>query len=118
MALTPNFDELKEICGSNEIKDCFKFLFGQEETENEGFIRKVVEWCDGLHAKIGKFGEMLHEGQTFNPLDTAVADGMKCLVEAQARNGVILQAVLRLLDVLREARGEKRRHVMVMEVHD
>ena len=59
MSGTPNFDELKDICGSNEIKDCFKFLFGQEETLNEGFIRKVVEWCDGLNEKIAKFRELL-----------------------------------------------------------
>lgn len=118
MADTPNFNELKEMCGSNEIKDCYKFLFGQEETENEGFIQKVVEWCDGLHEKIGKFGEMLDKGQTLSLFDVAAADGMECLVEAQARNGLILQAVLHLLDVLREARAEKRRHVMVMEVHD
>ncbi|PWA77965.1 hypothetical protein CTI12_AA220620 [Artemisia annua] len=118
MASTPNFDELKALCGSDEIKDCFKFLFGQEETLNDGFIRKVVEWCDGLHEKIAKFADLLEEVRTFNVLDTVVADGMECLVEAQASNGVILQTVLRLLDVLREARDEKRRHVMVMEVYD
>ena len=118
MASTPNFDELKAICGSDEIKDCFKFLFGKEVTLNEGFIRKVTEWVEGLNEKVAKFRDLLDEGQTFNLFDTAVADGMECLVEAQANNGVILQAVVHLLDVLREARAEKRRHVMVMEVHD
>lgn len=118
MALTPNFDELKQICGSDESKDYFKFLFVQEEAENEGFIRKTVEWCDGLHEKIAKFGAMLEEGQRFIHFDVAHWDGMECLVQAQARNGVILQEFLRLLDVLREARKEKRRHVMVMEVHE
>ena len=43
---------------------------------------------------------------------------MECLVEAQANNGVILQAFVRLLNVLRAAREQKRRHVMVMEGHD
>ncbi|PWA74701.1 hypothetical protein CTI12_AA251300 [Artemisia annua] len=118
MVSTPNFDELKDICGSNEIKDCFKFLFVQEETEIKGFIRKLVEWCDGMHEKIAKFGQMIEEGQTFSDFDVGAWDGMECLVEAQARNGVVLQAFLRLLDVMREAREEKRRHVMVMEVHD
>ena len=118
MAATPNFDELKAICGSNEIKDCFKFFFVQEEAENEGFIRKLVEWCDGMHEKIAKFGEMLEEGHSFSHFDVLEWDGMECLVEAHARNGVVLQAFLRLLDVLRQAREEKRRHVMVMEVHD
>ena len=54
----------------------------------------------------------------FSVSDVAVADGLECLVEAQATNGVILQVVLRLVDVLHEARAEKQRHVMVMDVHD
>ena len=118
MGSTPNFDELKAICGSDELKDCFKFLFGQEETLNDGFIRKVIEWSDGLNEKIGKFGELLQEGRFLSIFDPATDDGMECLVEAQAMNKAILQAVVRLLDVLREARAQKRRHVMVMEVHD
>ena len=44
-------------------------------------------------------------------------DGMQCLVEAQAKNGEILQSLLTFLDLLREARAEKQRHVMVMDVH-
>ncbi|PWA86556.1 hypothetical protein CTI12_AA139600 [Artemisia annua] len=118
MVSTPNFDELKDICGSNESKGYFKFLFVQEEAENEGYIRKTIEWCDGMHEKIAKFGAMLEEGRRFSDFDVAHWDGMECLVQAQARNGVILQAFLRLLDVLREARDEKHKHVMVMEVHE
>ena len=118
MVSTPNFDELKAICGSDESKDYFKFLFVQEETENEGYIRKIVEWCDGMHEKIAKFGAMLEEGQRFSDFDVAHWDGMECLVQAQARNGVILEAFLHLLNVLREARDEKHKHVMVMEVHE
>ncbi|PWA80307.1 hypothetical protein CTI12_AA196930 [Artemisia annua] len=118
MVSTPNFDELKDICGSDESKDYFKLLFVQEETENEGYIRKTIEWCDGMHEKIAKFRAMLEEGQRFSHFDVAHWDGMECLVEAQARNGVILQAFLHLLDVLRAARDEKRKHVTVMEVHE
>ncbi|PWA75806.1 hypothetical protein CTI12_AA224770 [Artemisia annua] len=118
MVSTPNFDELNAICGSNESKEYFKFLFVQEEAENEGFITKTIEWCDGMHEKIAMFGAMLEEGQRFSHFDAAHWDGMECLVQAQARNRVILQAFLQLLDVLREAREEKRKHVMVMEVHE
>lgn len=114
----PNFDELRSICGSDETKDLFKFLFMHEERENEAFTRKIVELCDGLHAKIDKFDAFLREGQNFSDEDDAAGDGMECLAEEQSRNGKILQALLRLLDVLHQARDEKRRHVMVMEVHD
>ena len=117
MVSTPKFDELKAICGSNQSKDYFKYLFVQEEGEIEGLIRKVVDWCDGLHEKIAQFGAMLEEGHHFSRFDVPHWDGMEYLVEAQARNGVMLQAFLRLLDVLRNAREEKRMHVMGMEVH-
>ncbi|PWA45576.1 hypothetical protein CTI12_AA516450 [Artemisia annua] len=118
MVSTPKFDELKDACGSDDLKDCFKFLFVQEDTQNEGFIRKVSEWSNGLREKIVKFGDLMDEGQTFSHFDVAAMDGLECLIEAQATNGEILQAVVRLLDVLRQARAQKRRHVMVKEVHD
>ncbi|PWA70434.1 hypothetical protein CTI12_AA288860 [Artemisia annua] len=118
MVSIPNFEQLKEMCGSDEIKDCFKFLFIQEEAENEGSITKVTEWCEGLHQKIGKFAELIEEGRSFSYFDVPAMDGMECLMEAQARNDVILQALAGLLNALREAKPEKRRHVMVMEVHD
>ncbi|PWA96705.1 hypothetical protein CTI12_AA036280 [Artemisia annua] len=118
MVSTPNFDELKVACGSDEVKHCFKFLFVQEESEHSGFIRKLVEWCDGLHDKIAKFADLMQEGQSFSHFDIPAMDGMECLAEAQAKNGEILQALLGVLDLAREAREDKRRHVMVMEVHD
>ncbi|PWA89238.1 hypothetical protein CTI12_AA111910 [Artemisia annua] len=117
MVSTPMFDQLKAMCGSDESKDYFRYLFAQDEVENEGLLRKIVALCDGLHDKIAQFGAMIEEGQRFSHFDAAHWTGMECLVEAQARNGVVLQAFVRLLDVLREAREEKRRHVMVMEGH-
>lgn len=57
------------------------------------------------------------EGHRFSRFDVPHWDGMEYLAEAQARNGVMLQAFLRVLDVLRVAWEEKRRHVMGMEVH-
>ncbi|PWA57526.1 hypothetical protein CTI12_AA409340 [Artemisia annua] len=86
--------------------------------EIEGFIRKVTEWVDGFRANIAKFADLIQEGQTFSPFDASACDGVECLVEAQAKNGEILQLLVVLLDVLHEARVEKQRHVMVMEVHD
>ena len=118
MAFTPHFDQLKSVCGSDKSKDYFKYLFVQEEVETEGLIRKVVELCDGLHGKIAQFGAMVEEGQRFSHFDVPHWVGMECLVEAQANNGVVLQAFVRLLNVLRAAREQKRRHVTVMEGQD
>ena len=94
MVFVPNLEQLKELCGSDEIKDCFKFLFIQEESEIEGLIRKVTEWRDGLRGKIAKFAELIEEGHIFSDFDVAACDGMHCLAEAQAKNGQILQSLL------------------------
>ncbi|PWA74853.1 hypothetical protein CTI12_AA246550 [Artemisia annua] len=118
MVSIPSFEQLKEMCGSDEIKECFKFLFIQEEAENQGCITKVTEWCEGVRQKIVKFAELIEEGRSFSDFDVPAMDGMECLLEAQARNGVVLQALVGLLDALREAKPEKHRHVLVMEVHD
>ena len=106
-----------KICGSDDLKDGFKFLFIQEKAQTEGFIMKVSEWCHGLRQKTVKFANMVEEGRSFSRFDVAAMDGMECLVEAQATNGVVLRVMIGLLDALRDARAEKRRHVMVMEVH-
>ena len=87
MVSIPKFKQLKELCGSYEIKDCFKFLFVQEDNENEVFITKVSEWCNGMREKILKFADLIEEGNAFSSLDVAACDGMECLMEAQLKNG-------------------------------
>ena len=38
MAATPNLNEIKEACGSNDLADCYKFLFSHNKTEEVGFF--------------------------------------------------------------------------------
>ncbi|PWA80508.1 hypothetical protein CTI12_AA195630 [Artemisia annua] len=114
----PNFEELKEVCGSNEFKDCFKFIFAQDESENDGMVMKITELCNGLRQKISKFADLIDEGQCISHFDATAQVGLECLVKAQARNGEILQALIGALDLARAIRDEKRHHVMLMEVRD
>ncbi|PWA19476.1 hypothetical protein CTI12_AA629860 [Artemisia annua] len=60
----------------------------------------------------------MREGQCISHFDATAQVGLECLVKAQARNGEILQALVRALDLVRGVRDEKRHHVMLMEVRD
>ena len=117
MVFIPNFDEVKHFCGYDDLKEGFNFLFIEEEIQNEGFIRKLSEWCYGLRQKVMKFANRVEEGWSFSHSNVAAMDGIECLVEGQATNGVVLWVVVGLLDVLCDSRVEKRCHVIVMEAH-
>ena len=118
MASLPNFERLKDLCGSNDIKHCFQYLFMQEVSENDAFLVKLGELCDGFREKIEKFDALIEEGQSFSESDDMAMDGMECLEEAQMTNREILEALVAVLDVASEAGVEKRRHVTIMEIHD
>ena len=75
MVSIPNFEQLKEACGSDQLKDYFKFLFVQEECEHDGLITKIVEKCDDMRRKIVKFAELIQEGQCCSHFDVAACDG-------------------------------------------
>ncbi|PWA88424.1 hypothetical protein CTI12_AA120490 [Artemisia annua] len=118
MVSVPNFEQLKEVCGSNELKDCFKFVFAQDESENDGLIAKITDLCNGVRQKISKFADLIDEGQCISHFDATACVGLECLEKAQARNGDNLQALIGALDLARAARDEKREHVMLMDVRD
>ena len=107
MVSMPNFEELKEVCGSKELKDCFKFIFAQDDSENEGLIMKMTELCNGLRQKISKFADLIDEGQCISHFDVPACVGLECLLKAQGMNGEILRALVGALDVARGARDEK-----------
>ncbi|PWA38928.1 hypothetical protein CTI12_AA574620 [Artemisia annua] len=64
-------------------------------------IRKITELCNGLRQKISKFADFIEEGQCISHFDATAQVGLECLVKAQARNGEILQALVRALDLVR-----------------
>lgn len=58
---------------------------------------------------------MLQEGQSFSLFDLVSGNGLQCMREALYKDGHILAALIVVLDLAREARDEKRRHVATME---
>ncbi|PWA80262.1 hypothetical protein CTI12_AA198260 [Artemisia annua] len=118
MVSMPNFEQLKEVCGSDELKDCFKFIFAQDESENNGLILKLIDLCNGLRQKISKFADLIDEGQCISHFDATARVGLERLVESQASNDVILQGLIRALDSARAVRDEKRENVRLMDVRD
>ncbi|PWA63136.1 hypothetical protein CTI12_AA357340 [Artemisia annua] len=118
MVSMPNFEQLKEVCGSNEFKDCFKFVFAQDESENYGLMAKIADLCNGIRQKSSKFADLIEEGQCISHFDATACVGLECLEKAQARNAEILEALVGALELASAARDEKRQHVMLMDVRD
>ena len=115
MAFTPNFDELKEQCNSNRLEHCFRFLFMQEASHNDGFITFLEEECEEVRRRMRQQRALLQEGKRLSPFDPVSVDGLQCIKEALYKDGQLLAALVVVLDLARDARDEKRAHVSVME---
>ena len=76
MVSTPNFEQLKEVAGSDELHHRFQFLFTQDQAENEGFIMLLGEKCDDVPCRIEKRREFLEEGRCFSPFNPVAGDGL------------------------------------------
>ena len=115
MSSTPNFDELKNDCNSDRLEHCYRFLFMQEAAENDGFITLIDEECDDVRRRMQKRQFLLQEARAFSLFNSVSIDGQLCMREAQNKDGQILAALIAVLDLAREAREERRRHVSTME---
>ena len=63
---TQLIDELKEFSRSQKLHKAFKFLFNQEFTKHEAFIRYLGERCNELQVKIQKRSARMAEVWSFN----------------------------------------------------
>lgn len=115
MSQTPNFDELKVECNSNRLEHCYRYMFMQEEDENESFIALMYEECEVVRRRMQRRRELLDEGQTFSPFCRVSGNGLQGMTESQYTDGLILAALTRVLELACGARDEKRRHVATME---
>ncbi|PWA49917.1 hypothetical protein CTI12_AA426410 [Artemisia annua] len=115
MSSTPMIDELKEACGSNKFHNALRLFFLHDEADNEGLALVLIERCDELRASIGKKRQLLREGGIVEAPDNVVANANECLEESMYKDLQVLAAMTVLLDVVHEARTQKRRHVVTME---
>ncbi|PWA36476.1 hypothetical protein CTI12_AA599580 [Artemisia annua] len=116
MGARPNIDSLKVACGSNQLQHCFKYLFVQEWRENEDLIIYIGQKCDELDTNIQRRDELIQEGQSFGLFHEVAPDAVECMVETQQRDREILAALVGVLDLAREGRVEKQRHVGLMDL--
>ena len=117
MAATPNFDQLKAVCNSNRLEHCFHFLFMKDAAVNETFVSILEEEYEVVRRRMYKYQQLLQEGRRFSPFYVAAGDGLRCMREAQYKDGLIFNALNVVLDLAREAREEKARHVATMKQH-
>lgn len=118
MVATPKLDEYKEACGSDKLHHALRVLFLHEEADNEGLILLLVEKCDDVRARIATKRALVEEVGNLRPSHHAVVSGLRCLQEAQNKDFQLLAALVAVLDLVSEARTEKRRHVVTMEQYN
>ena len=114
----PNINHLKQQCGSNQLKHCFKYLFVQEWNDNEGLITYVAQKCAELEEKIATRDELIQEAESFGPFHDVATDAADCMVQSQQRDQDILAALHVVLNLAREGRVEKQQHVGLMDLKD
>lgn len=114
MAATPNLDELKEACGSEDLSVAFSFLFSHEIIDDEGFLIRVGEECNQLRAKIIKRDQNICELESLGALTEADSKTWDCLVETQERGIWRLRHLTSILVEAREGVVEKKAYVTTM----
>ncbi|PWA43512.1 hypothetical protein CTI12_AA525950 [Artemisia annua] len=111
MADTPNINELREACGSDELCHVFTFLQSQNMTEDEGFLIRMGDESTQLRAKLDKRNDTINEAYSFGPDNEVAKAGEDCLVESQVRDHQRLDLMAQLLLLTREGLEEKKAHI-------
>ena len=117
MPATPTLDQMKFACNSDRTEHCFRFLFMQDSAQTELFIARLEAECDAVCTRMLKYRRVIQEGRSLSRFDTAADDGIRCTLEAQYKDGLILNALNDLLELAREAREERLGHVSTIEQH-
>ncbi|PWA34614.1 hypothetical protein CTI12_AA617360 [Artemisia annua] len=111
MADTPNIDELREACGSDELSHVFTFLQSQDITEDECFLIRIGDDSTQLRAKLDKRNDTIDEAFSFGPDNEVAKAGEDCLVESQVRDHRRFDLMAQLLLLTREGIEEKKAHI-------
>ena len=107
MAATPNLNEIKEACGSNDLADCYKFLFSHNKADDLGFLARMGQERDQLVAIMEKREQDMNESDSFGPFHEVATDVHDCLFEMQMADRSKLELLTELLVVSREAAQAK-----------
>ena len=116
---TPHLTELKNVSGSQELHKAFKFLYGHEHVEDEGFIKFLGERRDQLQTTIQQKTDRLAELWSLNhDEEESAGDVYDCEHTDLVRLRRRLEMVTALLMELRQGLTEKERHISILKVYD
>lgn len=119
MSGSPNLDELKDLCGSDKLHKCFKFIFSQEIPLNEVMIQCLGEKRDELRISVDKRTKRMAEVLDLNfDEEEAAADGYESLEEVQVMERRLLESLSAILVDLRALVSKKEEAIADMDYYD
>lgn len=97
MSTTPYLHELKAMCGSEKLHECFKFLMCQEIPMNEAMIMWLGERRDDLRISVEKCTERMRELLELNfDEEESTDDTYESLQEIQVMERRLLEDTIAL----------------------
>ncbi|PWA79850.1 hypothetical protein CTI12_AA201060 [Artemisia annua] len=111
MSCTPTFQELRKVADSDDLQDVFHLLFSQDFTENEGLITVLEQKRDDFLMKIECFKKLIVEGESFCPFHEGGDMSLEFMKETLERDKKMVAGLISVLDLAREGRNEKKRHL-------
>ena len=119
MSGSPNLDELKDLCGSDKLHKCLKFLFSQEIPLNEVMIQCLAEKRDELRINVEKRADQVDEVLTINfDEEEAAEDGYESLHEVQVMERRLLESLSAIVVDLRALVSKKEEAIADMDYYD
>lgn len=119
MSGSPNLDELKDMCGSDKLHKCLKFLFSQEIPLNEIMIQCLGEKRDELRISVDKRTERMAEVLELDfDEEEAADDGYESLHEVQVIERRLLESLSAIVVDLRALVSKKQEAIADMDYYD
>ncbi|PWA44853.1 ATP-citrate synthase beta chain protein 2 [Artemisia annua] len=94
----------------------YRHPWEDEWRANEDFITYIGQKCADLEANIQRRALLIQESESFGPFHNVAPDAVECMGETQQRDQDMLAALIGILDLAREGRTEKERHVGLMDL--
>ncbi|PWA62147.1 hypothetical protein CTI12_AA233020 [Artemisia annua] len=114
-ASTPKFQQLKQMVESDDLFDVFNLLFSQQYTEIDGLIMLLGQERDHLAKEIRRLEKLIEEGERFCPFHDEGDDVLKFMKETLETDKKILAGLIRVIDLARVGREEKKHHLAWFE---
>ena len=119
MSGSPNLDEMKDLCRSDKLHKCLKFLFSQEIPLNEVMIQCLGEKRDELRISVDKRIDQVDEVLELNcDEEEAADDGYESLHEVQVMERRLLESLSAIVVDVRALVARKQQAMEDMGFYD